>query len=60
MPRVGVSCLLSMVPPREAIVCAYLSWYALTVKLDRLHGKPGGGPFVSGTIRASVGTRMTW
>jgi hypothetical protein len=59
MPRVRVSQLLSMAPPWEGIVCAYLSWSALTVKLDRLPRKPGGGPFVRGTIGTSTSTCMT-
>jgi hypothetical protein len=49
----------SMVPPREGIVCAYLSWSALTVKLDCLPGKPRGEPFMRGTIGAFAGTRLT-
>jgi hypothetical protein len=59
MPRVELHQLSSMAPPRERIVCAYLSWSALTIKLDRLPRKPGGGPFGCGTIGASASTRLT-
>jgi hypothetical protein len=59
MPQVRVPRLLSMALPSEGIVCAFLSWSALAVKLDHLLGKPGGGPFVRGTIRASASTRLT-
>jgi hypothetical protein len=48
-----------MAPPRARIACAYLSWSPLIVKLSRLPGKPGDGPFVRGTVRVFVGTRLT-
>jgi hypothetical protein len=59
MPQVGVPRLSSMTRPREGIVCAYLSWSALVIKLSHLPGKPGGGPYMHGTVNVSVGTQLT-
>jgi hypothetical protein len=41
MHQAVVPRLSSMAPLGEGIVCAYLSWSTLAVKLDRLPRKPG-------------------
>jgi hypothetical protein len=59
MPQVEVPQLPSMAPSREGIVCAYLSWSALTIKLDCLPRQLRDQPFVHETVGASAGTRLT-
>jgi hypothetical protein len=58
-PRVKVLPLLSKVPPREGIACAYLSWFVFVVELNRLPGKPEGEPCVCGTIGGSIDIQLT-
>jgi hypothetical protein len=63
MPRIKVPQLSSTPPPppapRVGTTCAYLSWSALVIKLSRLPGKPGGGPFTRDIVGVSVATQVT-
>jgi hypothetical protein len=57
MPRIKVPQLSSTPPaPRVGTTCAYLSWSTLVIKLSRLRGKPGGGPFMRDIIGVSIAT----
>jgi hypothetical protein len=59
MPQVEVPRLQSMAPPRAGTTYAYLSWYVLIAKLNRLPGKPRDEPCMHGTIVVPIGIQLT-